>query len=285
MSAARWLPGLTALLALFVFVFSLQHALDNLRHRADEPDLTLPSGRFMKVAALGYRQLAADFFWVKATLYIGDAGRAARRYPQLYDLADLVTDLDPKFRVPYHAAGIVLSVYAERPEESIRILKKGMREHPDNWAFPFYVGFNYFYHLHDHLTAARFLEQASTLPNRPTYLPALVSRLYAQAGQPETALEFLGRMYERAQDERSREALTQRIKQVLVERDLQVLERAVAQYRQRHRTLPMRLDDLVHDGLMTHIPPDPFGGVYRLDLATGAVTTTTPIERLKVYRR
>ena len=193
--SARGVAAIITILFLCVSLVLLQLQLDRLRHGGNEPDLTLPSGRFLKVAVLGYRQVAADFFWVKATLYIGDTVRAARGYPQLYPLADLVTDLDPRFLVPYQAAGITLSVYAERPDESTRILTKGMRERPDYWVFPFYVGFNYFYHLHDYLTAAKFLEQASALPDRPAYLPSLVARLYAQAGRPETALEFLARMY------------------------------------------------------------------------------------------
>ena len=72
--------------------------------------------------------------------------------------------------------------------------------------------------------------------------------------------------------------------EVVVERDLQALEQAVTRYRERHGRPPGRLDDLVNDTIITHIPAEPFGGLYRLNLKTGAVETTTPGDRLRVHR-
>ena len=58
---------------LFGATFSLQLRLDGIKKgKGDfETLLYLPSGRFLKPAALGFDELLADFLWVKAVTYFG----------------------------------------------------------------------------------------------------------------------------------------------------------------------------------------------------------------------
>lgn len=280
-----------ALLAGLIFITAaalplLQHRLDaeRARSRPVEADLTVPSAPYLKRLSLGYALVVADFYWLRATLYIGDDTVVMRDSPFLYRLVDLVTDLDPTFLVPYEAGAIALSFLAGRVDESNAILKKGWREYPERWRFPFTLGFNAFYFNEAYAVAARYLEQAAILPNRPDFLPLLVTRLYAQAHDPETALGFLARVYETTKDERMRAKLEERIKDLLLERDFLLFGRAIEVYRHRVGSSPERLEQLVEAGLLQALPLEPFGGRYELDAETGEVRSTTVRPRLRLYR-
>jgi hypothetical protein len=244
----------------------------------------LPRGDYLKVVVLGYRRFAADLIWLKAVQHFGESKQTARGYQWAYHATDVVTDLDPQFAVAYQAAGTILGVWADRVEESIAILIKGMRQLPDVWQLPFYVGYDYYYVLHDGSKAAHYFRMASILPGAPAYLPKLAARMTVENGDPDAAIEFLERLYQQTQDERLREGLLARMKEVVVERDLRFLEGAVARYRARHGRMPEQLADLVNGGVIDGVPDEPLGGRYELSAGDGSVRSTSRHERLKVYR-
>ena len=115
-------------------------------------------------------------------------------------------------------------------------------------------------------------------------MPPLAARLYAHAGTPDTALDFLDNMWRETNDERVRESLEGRMKEVIIERDIHVLEEAVASYADRFKQRPQSLSQLVDRGILGSLPEEPFGGRYRLDAVTGTVNSSTHPERLRVYR-
>ncbi|MFQ5992786.1 MAG: tetratricopeptide repeat protein [Nitrospiraceae bacterium] len=245
----------------------------------------LPKGEYLKVAALGYRQMVADLIWLRAVQHLGERKQSAQGYLWAYHAVDVVTDLDPKFAFAYQAAGVVLGVWAGLPHESVAILSKGMRHNPEVWQLPFYAGYDYFYELHDPATAAKYFRIASSLPGSPEYLPKLAARMTVEAGDPDAAMEFLERMYQSTQDQRVREGLAWRIKEVIVERDIRFLEEGVRRYRTQYGKLPLKLGDLVSGNIILQIPPEPFGGRYQLNAAEGTVTSTEVSGRLRVHRK
>src|SRR5438132_5683222 len=245
----------------------------------------LPKGEYLRVAVLGYRQMAADLIWLKAVQHFGEErNQTTEGYLWAYHAVDVLTDVDPKFTFAYQAAGIVLGVWANLPAESIALLTKGMRHNPDVWQLPFYVGYDYFYELHDPVQAAIYLRVASELPGAPAYLPKLAARMTVEAGDPDAALEFLQRLYQQLQDERLRESLVQRMKEVIAERDIRFLEEGVRRYEARYGKLPVSLNDLVTKGVIQQIPKEPLGGIYELKASDGTVASTELRERLRVHR-
>jgi hypothetical protein len=80
-----------------------------------------------------------------------------------------------------------------------------------------------------------------------------------------------------------RKFLVIRMKEVIIERDLRILEDAVEAYRTQHRALPATLMDLVVAGAFPSLPQEPFGGDYRLDPKTGSVSSSTHPERLRTF--
>ncbi len=243
----------------------------------------LPKGEHLKVAVLGYDQVVADLLWLKAVQHFSGRQQTSENYVWAYHATDVVTDLDPKFTFAYKAAGTILGVWANRVDESILILKKGITNNPDEWELHFVLGYDYFYELCDRATAAEYMRQASVLPGAPDYLPRLAARMTVDAGNADTALEFLGRLYAQTQDPQMRESLAQRIKEVIAERDIRFLEEGVRRYESRYGRKPGSLGALVSGGIIERVPDEPLGGRYELDRAKGTVTSTGLQERLRVH--
>ena len=77
--------------------------------------------------------------------------------------------------------------------------------------------------------------------------------------------------------------LERRILEVTVERDLQMLERAVGKYREKNGTFPPDLTDLVREGILATIPEEPNGGKYLL-MRGGKVRSDRISQRLRVFQ-
>ena len=243
----------------------------------------LPKGKYLKVAVLGYDQLAADLIWLKAVQHLGATRQSKSGYAWAYHVVNVVTDLEPKFLPAYLASGTILGVWAGLLYESIEILRKGMRENPDVWQLPFYIGYDYFYELCDPAKAAPYFQAAARLPGAPSYLPSLAARMTVVGGDPAAALEFLQRLHQQTNDPRLREALERKIKEVIVERDIRVLQEGVNQYRARYGKSPRALNELAVKGIIPHLPVEPFGGAYAVD-ASGSVGVGGRQERFGIYR-
>ena len=73
--------------------------------------------------------------------------------------------------------------------------------------------------------------------------------MYAEAENPDAALQFLEALWRETQERAVREKLEERAKEVMIERDIRLLESAVQQYKST-RTFPKKLQDLVTSGVL-----------------------------------
>lgn len=248
-----------------------------------EEFMFLPKGEYLKPLVLGYEQLVADVVWLRTIQVLGDKVVTPQGYDWAYHALDVVTTLDPKFAYAYQLGGVNLSALGNRPDLSNLLLEKGMRENPDVWQIPFYLGFNNFFYLNDFTSAAEYMAIASKLPGRPAYLPKLAARLYVQAGEPAVALDFLTRLYRETEDEKVRATLEQRIREVTVERDARFLENAIRRFREVYDRDPEDLGELIGKKIITEIPREPFGGYYYLNKDDGRVYSSVIKERMRLY--
>ncbi len=243
----------------------------------------LPKGEYLKPALLGYHHLGADILWLRLIQVIGKKRNSADEYEWMYHALDVLTTLDPQYAYAYYAGGVILGDLANRTDLSNRLLEKGVNANPEVWNIPFLLGYNYYFLLGDPAKGAEYIMKAASLPDGPSYLPGLATRMAAEAGNPETALAFLEARLLETQDPEMREVLAYRMKEVIIEQDLRLLENALDAYRTQHRALPATLRDLVVAGALPILPQEPFGGDYRLDPKTGSVSSSTHPERLRTY--
>src|SRR5689334_450924 len=81
------------------------------------PTMWLQSASAADKLFLGYKQLVADVYWMRAVVYYGGqrqrhaegGASTAANYELLYPLLDLVTTLDPRFKTAYRYGAVFLA--------------------------------------------------------------------------------------------------------------------------------------------------------------------------------
>ncbi len=282
-----WTAVTVIALSFLALVMFIQRNLD-LRidaHAAKIEELArLPRGEYLKPALLGYHHLGADILWLRLLQVVGKRNNTSDEYEWIYHALDVVTTLDPHYAYAYYVGGVVLNNYANRVDLSNRLLEKGHRENPGEWNLPFLLGHNHYFVLGDATKGADYIGKAARTSGAPDFLPGLATRMHAEAGNPEVALKFLEALWKENPDLVVREKLETRAKEVMIERDLRILEQAIGLYQKQYRAYPKTLTELVSAGYLTQIPEEPFGGSYLMDSQTGQVTSSTHPTRLKVFR-
>jgi hypothetical protein len=271
------------LIALFVLQQTLDQRLDRDVTRIEEL-AQLPRGEYLKPMLLGYQHVGADLLWLQLLQVLGKKKTTADEYEWIYHALEVITTLDPQYDYAYYVGGVVLTNLANRTDLSNRLLEKGFAANPTVWNLPFLLGYNYYFILGDAAKGAEYMAAAAKLQGGPNYLPGLASRMYAEANNPEVALQLLRALWLQTQDREMREVLENRAKEIIIERDIQALESARDAYRDKYGRLPKALNDLVMSGEVRQIPHEPFGGSYNLDAQTGEVSSSSHPERLKVFR-
>jgi len=234
--------------------------------------------------AFGFRNVMADVVWLQAVQVAGNRELTPTEYDRLYVLLNVEADLDPKFEMPYLLGGLVLGESPQHGREALRLFERGKVTHPADWRFPFYMGFTHYFSLGDAVAGGGAMAEAARLPGSPAYLPGLASRMLTEAREPEVALALLAPIVRQENDPVRRSVLERRILEVAVERDLLALERAVERYREKMDVAPGDLSDLVREGILEGIPPEPNGGRYVIDRG-GKVRSDRVAQRLRVFQK
>jgi len=242
----------------------------------------LPSIPVLRVAALGYAPLVADYYWLRSLNEFGQNRMVRARYPNLIALMSRVLALDHKFLRAYHFAGTALTVKELDPAPSIAMLEQGLVERPDDWYIAFLLGFNRYYFAHDLAGAARALALAARSPEAPPITGPLAARLAAASGEPEVGLTLIDSILETVTDETLRRDYLERRRLLELEVALRALNQASARFTDDHRRPPADLRELVTAGLLREVPPEPLGGRFYLD-AAGVVRTTNDAQRLRLH--
>jgi hypothetical protein len=242
--------------------------------------LTPPDPVVTEVLALGDRTLAADLIWIEAVQYFGGAEGGKYRHALLAAMLDSVVDFDPDFRYAYVFGGLALTSTLAGVDSADALLERGSKRFPDDWRFPYYIGINALIYLEDNVRAAEYFGRAAQLPDSPQHLGLLATRLLAQAGECAGSLQLLEALLRNSKDQLEIQRLTDRRNHVIWECGFQTLESAAKTFAEHKGRPPRSIDELVKDGLLQlGLPPDPFGGTWRID-KDGKVESSTPRRRL-----
>jgi tetratricopeptide (TPR) repeat protein len=241
----------------------------------------LPDGGVVRVASMGQRQLLAAAYWLKTVQYMGEMALTRGDWRALYPLADITTDLDPRFAYAYQVAGSNLAGLANRHDEADRILQKGMRNVPDRWSLPWTYAVNKFLYQRDFATAAEYARRAAVVGKKPhlALLAANLSLVADDDSEYAAAETVLRDAIAMAATDDLRSELEQRLVKVRTYEALSVVERAVAEFERRSGRRPAALLELVSSGLLPELPADPSGGTLFYDPLTGKVRSTVLGER------
>ncbi len=241
--------------------------------------------QLLKVLWAGFHALAADFYWVRTCEQMGMASKA-EEYRDVGVWANLATDLDPKFKLIYGFAAVAMPFNLGRNnwvngDESTAMLRKGLEQYPHEYWFEFLLAHNLIFYQKDFVAAGSLLKEISERPNAPAFLHQLATRVLAQGGEIDAAIEFARSGMAAAQDEDGRETFAFRIKQLETERVLQAVDRAIAQFREQEQRLPTGVIELLTRGVLNEMPIDPSRGDIYID-RKGRARSTFEGRRLEV---
>jgi hypothetical protein len=258
--------------------------LDRATRGADsaiDPHEIMPSVEALELLSLGYRELVADYYWLRAISHYGDRDMHHANYPNLAPMLDRVLRLDPHFVEAYIFAGTALTTNQMDPKPAVALLKRGMQYRPDVWKIPFLLGFNAYYFLGDYALAAQSLGVAAKLPGAPDYTGELAARLAAEAGQPEIGIRLIDALLEQTEDQNLRAEYEQRRTLLEFEWQLRTLDALLGDFAAKHGRLATDFKELVAAGLVSAAPTDPFGGAYYID-ANGKTRSPNEERRLRL---
>jgi tetratricopeptide (TPR) repeat protein len=228
--------------------------------------------------ALGYDSLAADFYWMRAIQYYGrrdEADKRPVRYKNLSTLLDIATTLNPDLLDAYRSGSSFLAepdpVGAGQPSEAIKLLDKGIREHPRDWRLLYDKGFIYFWFLKNFKTAGEIWLSAGRLPEAPHWLEGLAAMAFSKGGGLRVAVSIWERQLKESNQASIRENARNHLLSVQVARDLWTLEALVERHKQKHGYFPRNLRDTVRAQSRPLPLADPLGTPYQYDPETGSV--------------
>jgi tetratricopeptide (TPR) repeat protein len=107
-----------------------------------------------------------------------------------FKMLDVITKTAPRFKIPYEAGAVTLSVLVEDYEGAKVIFDRGVMQFPEDWSILYRAAYHYLYDRNDYQRAAELLSQASD-HGAPEWLKLLAARLYSKSGQIELGLSNL----------------------------------------------------------------------------------------------
>lgn len=173
--------------------------------RTIEPTRFIPPPLVFKYFHFGYRETMADLFWIRvvqdfsvcekaaestAGLVSGSGAIAVCDKGWVFRMLDLITDLAPRFRMPYFYGATNLSVLVNDPQGAKIIFDKGVKQCPDVWDIAYRAAYHYMIVLKDKETAAKLLLQAGR-NGAPPWVYSLAGRLMTEEGKAFLAKSVL----------------------------------------------------------------------------------------------
>jgi tetratricopeptide (TPR) repeat protein len=266
----RWPMVLVAVL-LLAAAATAQAAIDtrSAGKAAIAPLLYLPSGRYLKVASLGFDGIAADVLYLWSIQYYSNY-RIEDRYRYVEHIyRDIITDLDPHYMDAYLTGALIMVIEAKQPESALRLLDKGIASNPAEWILAFEAGYVCYNDLHDYPRAAAYFEKAIAAPDVHPIVRRFYAEMYDRAGDKRTSLKEWMTIEETAEDDYVRTVAWNHVHDLKVDVDLGDIKDASDAFRARFGRWPATLPDLARAGMLRDLPLDPEGRPYDYDRASG----------------
>ena len=238
--------------------------------------LWIRSGEAAKRMALGYDALVSDIYWIRAVVYYGGRRKfqTHRSYDQLYPLLDLVTALDPHFKVAYRFGALFLSEPPPggpgQPDKAIALLERGIALDGD-WEYYEDVGFVHYWWRHDYKSAAAWFQRAAERPGAPNWLLGLAATTLAAGGSRESSRQLWTQLLNEPDAEYIRGQARHRLQQLDAMDAIDELTKVLKRFREREGRLPRSWQELAVAERWRSLPFDPAGVPYVFDPQTGQV--------------
>jgi hypothetical protein len=238
--------------------------------------LWLRSGEAAKRLSLGFDTIVSDVYWIRAVIYYGGrrSAETRRTYDQLFPLLDLVTSLDPQFKVAYRFGALFLSEPPPggpgRPDQAIALLERGA-ERDGDWEYYEDIGFVHYWWKHDYVSAAEWFKKAASRPGAPTWLTALAATTLAVGGSRESSRQLWTELLNNADASYIQGQAKHRLLQLDAMDAIDQLAATLQRFKDREGRMPRTWQELVTSERLPGIPVDPAGVPFVVDTVTGKI--------------
>jgi tetratricopeptide (TPR) repeat protein len=241
--------------------------------------LYLPNDKLLKYFTGGLSNILADLMWYQTVQYTAkEFNSEDARFSWLEQMIRATNRLDPYYVDPYRYGGIFLAGIGD-DEVAEEILQTGLRHQPNSWELP--------YELHSlYLMNRRHEPGAQKIASHYAYMIAeridgemkqayfdLSRNLLLKENMVDEAVEFFTRAVKTADDPLVRAQAEAQLHLALLEKNVLVLNKAIAGYERKVGREIVSLEELVTAGLINAIPNDPDDGEYVLDANRKVVNT------------
>ena len=239
----------------------------------------------MRAMAMQHHLAMADLFWLSAVQEIGRfIEKKQPNVVRLKNWAQLATDLDPRYHQVYYGIATNLTVYNKDADGSDRLLRKGWKNLPNRWQYPFMLGYNAYFLRAQLRVASAFWAKAAYMPDVPRFLPSLAARSRFQAGDGAEAEALLLTMIEHLDGQHRRDAEI-RLKILRSEPILVAYDQACAAFLDEKKRRPASAEELREAGLVRYPPVDLFGEAIELDEECRARTAMIVVREDEAVKR
>lgn len=245
------------------------------------PTLWLQSAKVADRVFLDYKHLVADVYWIRAVVYYGGRRKlleesvergqpSTANYDLLYPLLDLVTTLDPHFKLAYRFGAIFLADAPPsgpgRTDLAVSLLQRGIERDFGRWEYMEDIGFIYYWWVKDFKKASEWFTRAGEAPGAPAWLAPLAATTLAQGGDRQSS-RLLWTQLANSDVDFIRKDAKWRLQQLDAMDQIDDLNRRIQQFVDREGKPPT---DWRQVGIPV-APVDPTGTPYRINRQTGLI--------------
>lgn len=180
----------------------------------------------LKYYSFGFDESFADGLWLryiqdmdKCNVYgLKQQQKSACAKGWSFQMLDQITDLAPKFRMPYAIGPISLSIIVDDYDGAEVLFEKAIRAFPEDWRILYRAAYFYIYDKKEPVKAAHLLLQAQKFGG-PEWLALLASRLYDRSGQLDIGIATLKNYLDQIRDPKIRSRVEHRLARLMCERE------------------------------------------------------------------
>lgn len=259
----------TLVISLAAAVFALTRLERIARPTDDQDALYLNSPRAVRWLTLGHTGLAANYYWTRAVQHYGwEHKQRSGKYPLLYPLLNLATQLDPQLMPAYEFGSLLLAPPpiegAGQPERAVELVERGIAANPHAWRLYLQLGFIHYKDLNNHAAAQEAFLRGSKIPGAHPAMVNLAAIAAQERGDAQGAFSLWKAVYDTAENDVVRKTAREHLVALYVDSEVPRLEAAVAEFQARNGRPPSNWREMVASGWLPETPLDPVGNAYVL---------------------
>ena len=250
--------GLLGLFVIFMLLAGVtQHYYDAAVNYQEEKNVfvTLPSGETLKILSFGFQNLTADILFIWAIQFYSTY-HFTNRFDYIENVFNLITDLQPNYLEPYMVGSWIMALEAKDIRMAIRLLEKGSRNLPEEWAFDQEAAFYAYKELKDYDLAEKYFKRASEKPGAPSYLKRRWAHVIYLKDDLVSAYNLWVEIAKSAKTRMGLDAAKNHLYQIKLEMDKKHVKELSLKFKNKYNRFPKSLEELQARGFIKEIPKD-----------------------------